>query len=95
MVVNQKNNSSGYLKWLTAAVGSIDTLTCSLSDAYLSDAYNGMYGDVRGRKTRVGRKLLRFPPTRLLIIVSYYFYQSNSTVSPFNKVCKSAVVVYV
>ena len=26
---------------------------------------NGMYGSVRGRKTKVGRKLLRFPPTRL------------------------------
>ena len=28
---------------------------------------NGTYGGVRGRKTKVGRKLLRFPPTRLLI----------------------------
>ena len=27
---------------------------------------NGTYGGVRGRKTKVGRKLLRFPPTRLL-----------------------------
>ena len=26
---------------------------------------NGMYGGVRGRKTKVGRKLPRFPPTRL------------------------------
>ena len=26
---------------------------------------NRMYGDVRGRKTKVGRKLLRFPPTRI------------------------------
>ena len=25
---------------------------------------NRMYGGVRGRKTKVGRKLLRFPPTR-------------------------------
>lgn len=25
---------------------------------------NGMYGGVRGRKMKVGRKLLRFPPTR-------------------------------
>jgi hypothetical protein len=24
-----------------------------------------MYGGVRGRKTKVGEKLLRFPPTRL------------------------------
>ena len=28
---------------------------------------NGTYGGVRGRKTKVGRKLLRFPPTRLNI----------------------------
>lgn len=28
---------------------------------------NGMYGGVRGRKTKVGRKLLRFPPTRFII----------------------------
>ena len=27
---------------------------------------NGTYGGVRGRKTKVGGKLLRFPPTRLL-----------------------------
>ena len=26
---------------------------------------NGTYGGVRGRKTKVGEKLLRFPPTRL------------------------------
>ena len=25
---------------------------------------NGTYGGVRGRKTKVGRELLRFPPTR-------------------------------
>ena len=29
---------------------------------------NGTYGGVRGRKTKVGRKLLRFPPTRLGIL---------------------------
>lgn len=29
---------------------------------------NGMYSGVRGWKMKVGRKLLRFPPTRL-----YYF----------------------
>ena len=27
---------------------------------------NRTYGGVRGRKTKVGRKLLRFPPTRLI-----------------------------
>ena len=28
---------------------------------------NRMYGGVRGRKMKVGRKLLRFPPTRFLV----------------------------
>ena len=28
---------------------------------------NRTYGGVRGRKTKVGRKLLRFPPTRLFV----------------------------
>ena len=36
------------------------------------------YGGVRGRKTKVGRKLLRFPPTRLVIgengIKNFYFF---------------------
>mgnify|MGYP004522559229 CR=1 FL=1 len=31
---------------------------------------NRTYGGVRGRKTKVGRKLLRFPPTRLFGIWS-------------------------
>ena len=30
---------------------------------------NRTYGGVRGRKTKVGRKLLRFPPTRLFPII--------------------------
>ena len=30
---------------------------------------NGTYGGVRGRKTKVGRKLLRFPPTRLWLFL--------------------------
>ena len=30
---------------------------------------NGTYGGVRGRKTKVGRKLLRFPPTRFICIL--------------------------
>ena len=40
---------------------------------------NRMYGGVRGRKTKVGRKLLRFPPTRLIVIgiLSGYFVQSR------------------
>ena len=29
---------------------------------------NRMYGGVRGRKTKVERKLLRFPPTRFTFI---------------------------
>ena len=29
---------------------------------------NRMYGGVRGRKTKVGEKLLRFPPTRFVVI---------------------------
>ena len=52
---------------------------------------NGMYGGVRGRKTKVGRKLLRFPPTRIIcttgelvfdttypnIIGNYYIYRCS------------------
>ena len=30
---------------------------------------NRTYGGVRGRKTKVGEKLLRFPPTRLFPII--------------------------
>ena len=30
---------------------------------------NRTYGGVRGRKTKVGRKLLRFPPTRLFVFL--------------------------
>nr|DAK56117.1 MAG TPA: hypothetical protein [Caudoviricetes sp.] len=29
---------------------------------------NRTYGGVRGRKTKVGRKLLRFPPTRFVFL---------------------------
>ena len=29
---------------------------------------NRMYGGVRGRKTKVGEKLLRFPPTRFFLL---------------------------
>ena len=31
---------------------------------------NRMYGGVRGRKTKVGEKLLRFPPTRFVPQIS-------------------------
>ena len=40
---------------------------------------NRLYGGVRGRKTKVGRKLLRFPPTRLKLLafkVSWILYRS-------------------
>ena len=33
---------------------------------------NGTYGGVRGRKTKVGRKLLRFPPTRLSLGIDFH-----------------------
>ena len=33
---------------------------------------NRMYGGVRGRKTKVGEKLLRFPPTRLPAFVDFH-----------------------
>ena len=38
---------------------------------------NGMYGGVRGRKTEVGRKLLRFPPTRLTINLKWICRKRN------------------
>ena len=31
---------------------------------------NRTYGGVRGRKTKVGRKLLRFPPTRFFNVLN-------------------------
>ena len=31
---------------------------------------NRTYGGVRGRKTKVGRKLLRFPPTRFIVSIT-------------------------
>ena len=46
---------------------------------------NGTYGGVRGRKTKVGRKLLRFPPTRLQVPIQghqiAHFGQSSVTKS--------------
>ena len=35
---------------------------------------NRMYGGVRGRKTKVGEKLLRFPPTRLKNLIYLLIY---------------------
>ena len=42
---------------------------------------NRMYGGVRGRKTKVGEKLLRFPPTRLNIFFSIGENSLNSVYS--------------
>ena len=39
---------------------------------------NRMYGGVRGRKTKVGEKLLRFPPTRFLSIQNFTAEQESS-----------------
>ena len=50
---------------------------------------NRMYGGVRGRKTKVGRKLLRFPPTRLhnILIFMAQRYLKFSILT--NKILKS------
>ena len=42
---------------------------------------NRMYGGVRGRKTKVGEKLLRFPPTRFLPILFKYFFPKTLEVT--------------
>ena len=36
-----------------------------------------MYGGVRGRKTRVGEKLHRFPPTRFILALPLFFLRSS------------------
>ena len=43
---------------------------------------NRTYGGVRGRKTKVGRKLLRFPPTRLSLpeIVNWFVISEKSCI---------------
>ena len=38
---------------------------------------NGTYGGVRGRKTKVGRKLLRFPPTRCKFVTDYRTFMKD------------------
>ena len=44
---------------------------------------NRMYGGVRGRKTKVGEKLLCFPPTRFLMnYVSLFKIYNNLALSP-------------
>ena len=45
---------------------------------------NRMYGGVRGRKAKVGRKLLRFPPTRFLIAMRIFsHYDENDLLSEY------------
>ena len=41
---------------------------------------NRMYGGVRGRKTKVGEKLLRFPPTRLCHYSAFIYYSAFSPI---------------
>ncbi|MFS2664450.1 hypothetical protein AAH091_04575, partial [Candidatus Bacteroides intestinigallinarum] len=68
---------------------------------------NRMYGGVRGRKAKVGRKLLRFPPTRFslyiaLILPIFGYFPSLGTVLSFplhslsplaNPSCENLVVL--
>ena len=35
---------------------------------------NRMYGGVRGQKTKVGEKLLRFPPTRFFLMMKIFSF---------------------
>ena len=44
---------------------------------------NRTYGGVRGRKTKVGRKLLRFPPTRLYSLYNIYKTIPNARATAF------------
>ncbi|MDM8146172.1 hypothetical protein QUW02_09600, partial [Bacteroides eggerthii] len=49
---------------------------------------NRTYGGVRGRKTKVGRKLLRFPPTRFSIfadikVTDRSFFIKSDEISAF------------
>ena len=55
---------------------------------------NRTYGGVRGRKTKVGEKLLRFPPTRLIhfwtqsilkIVISFAVYPNRLTFAIYFK----------
>ena len=56
---------------------------------------NHTYGGVRGRKTKVGRKLFRFPPTRFFF---YFCPENRQTVNiiiggPSCQTCLTAVRV--
>ena len=51
---------------------------------------NGTYGGVRGRKTKVGGKPLRFPPTRLEIM---WQYRNNEPMWQYANIEKSELSV--
>ena len=51
---------------------------------------NGTYGGVRGRKTKVGRKLLRFPPTRLMSIILKNVVSRSKALTPVLKLNEGA-----
>ena len=65
---------------------------------------NRMYGGVRGRKTKVGRKLLRFPPTRfcrsgvnsqaLTSFVSYSFPISSTSYLSLNSLTTTSAIIH-
>ena len=56
---------------------------------------NGTYGGVRGRKMKVGRKLLRFPPTRLLFFVGFMaFFRLKSRRLMFFNFMKTCYVAF-
>ena len=40
---------------------------------------NRTYGGVRGRKTKVGEKLLRFPPTRFWVYTDFLVFGHKKT----------------
>ena len=46
---------------------------------------NRMYGGVRGRKTKVGEKLLRFPPTRLSLHPYFVTFLSTNELYCFGQ----------
>ena len=52
---------------------------------------NRMYGGVRGRKTKVGEKLLRFPPTRFLYKKILFFFAKSDFYSNFAEKYKERI----
>ena len=52
---------------------------------------NGTYGGVRGRKTKVGRKLRRYPPTRLYICKMKKIMKEKNQVVPDEVLSKESL----